>query len=219
MSQYKAHYESKSKSPIRKMLVRKMISYYDILEKYRKEKPKSSYVKNPKESLYMSSPNNLNSPLRKREARINKERNLRYYRDDIMHKKKLLELKELMRVELERIRNEDENYDMYDEESIRKSCSGFPSFMKEKRGALKDKTMLRKDTDNALQEFNRDTRLKTVGKTLEEKVLHGITHPVSSESDVLSSSVDFEEKERLYHLDVKHNYRHATENEKKVMIF
>lgn len=215
MSYTHTHPKPNSKSPIRKMLVKKMINYYDILERYRNEKTKAGSLRNSKEALYMSNTKNKGSPLKKREAKINKERNLRYYRDDIMHKKKLFELKELMRVELERMRREDENFDLHDEESIRKSVSGFPSFMKEKNGALRDKTLLRKDTDSACQTFNRETNLKTLGKTLEEKVLHGITYPLSSESEIMSSSVDQEDKKRLYHLDVKHNYRHATMIEKQ----
>ena len=207
-----------SHSPIRKQLVKKIVSYYDVLdERHESEHKRGS--KSPKRRKNSEEKN-------PRVATIHRKRyegEQHEYKDRNMRFKKMVTLKDLMKTELEKA-NCDGSLDR-SVGDLKKSFAGYPSFMKEKNHKLKNPLLLKKDT----VEVDVEPYSKEILELLESKVMDAETKELTEPSEVSS---DFEEeiktisnhknstgsvgessKAKLYHLEIGKNYIHHSKSE------
>ena len=141
-----------SRSPIRKQLVKKIVSYYDTLERTRSR----STHKNKKGGQNRKS---ILSPKRRPKG-FQASAGLEFYEDNFNRKKKLNQLKHLMKAELKKAQR-DGSLD-FKEDSLRKSVNGYPSFMKESSGKKVLKSSQKKIRDMVAK--------KSLVNVLEKKV-------------------------------------------------
>ena len=208
-----------SASPIRKMLIKKLVKYYDRLTHERSFSPSKSRSRSRqiRESPYNHDPIFKKRGLtQKLEAKLNKQRRRKYYKDEAVLKKKMYELEALMKMELDKAQNEGYDLALPPKTEIYRAVSGFPSFMKLKNRRLKEKSLMRKDTLVAFNEFRQNKPFRTVDTELEDRVVQAYRSPVTPDSEVISADSEIEnmkyEKEyghsKLYHLNVKNRYMH-----------
>lgn len=101
--------------------------------------------------------------------------------DDHSHRyKKMTTLKGLMKSELSKA-HEDGQLDLSSDD-LRKSMSGYPSFMKEKSNKLKEKSLMRMDTkDIEVEPFAKQVKDLLISK-VEEAEANSITEPSDASS-------------------------------------
>lgn len=173
------HNPRTSKSPIRKQLVKKLVTYYNQLDDIRSKSPRRKrQSKNRKHYLN----NSIMNPKRKNRKTAPKRTD--YYFDPKMRKRQLEELRDLMYSELHRAKVEDSL--AHDDIDIYESMTGYPSFVRETTDALKMKHQMRKEPWDSR---NSDFR-PPVHKVLEEKVYHSQIHADPNERDPAPISVN-----------------------------
>jgi hypothetical protein len=145
--------KNSSRSPIKKMLIKKIVSYYDTLSTSRSPSPSKSQVlyqntskleelnKSPSRRSFKRS---LISP---KKTKYEKEKNIEYYQEYYHRNTKLDKLQSLMKHELEKVREGVLGSEAQQMEKLKKSVTGYPSFMKEKEDKLKQKKLQRKGTE------------------------------------------------------------------------
>ena len=128
-----------SHSPIRKQLVKKIVSYYDVLdERHESEHKRGS--RSPKRRNHSEEENPRVATIHRKRYKGEQPE----YNDKNMRFKKMVTLKDLMKTELEKA-NCDGSLDR-SVGDLKKSFAGYPSFMKEKNHKLKNPALLKKDT-------------------------------------------------------------------------
>ena len=123
--------ESPARSPIRKQLVKKIVSYYSQLDEERHSSPTHS----PSRTKNSTSKGLKQSPKHKYMV----EKKLETYEDTLHRNAKLGRLEDLMNLELER--GYDDQAVVHPKEQMMKSVKGYPEFMKEKEDRLKYKEL------------------------------------------------------------------------------
>lgn len=195
---------SPSKSPIRKQLVKKIVSYYDTLERDRSASRSRSPLRR---STQITKTKLISNPSVKPKYMV--EKNIEHYEGELHRNAKLQKLEDLMKVELQRSINEGAL--SRNPSELKHSIAGYPTFMKETEDRLKFKEMQVKDVDQVRYvEFK-----ESIHNTLKEKV-------IEAEEDVISVAEDIEDgpeyvreeediyDQKLYHLNTKKNYVHPT---------
>jgi hypothetical protein len=171
-----------NKSPMRKLLAKRTINYYDELKKEEAGLSRSKSRRNNRSG----SPEPRNSASRSPGQADSKEkaRLLRQY-DDVDHKKlKLEKTKSLMKSELERA--ELDGALDHKEDNLSKSKSGYPTFY---NSAIMNSS------------FEENNRKKAVGELLREKVIEAEQLPDYTE-EVEELDDSFADG-KLFHIDVK----------------
>jgi len=123
--------ESPARSPIRKQLVKKIVSYYSQLDDERQTRRSKS----PQRQRRRKSPKRNEKP--KPQYMI--EKNLENYQDTMHRNAKLGRLEDLMNVELEKAYKD--NALVHPSKQMIKSVHGYPVFMKETTDRLKYKDL------------------------------------------------------------------------------
>lgn len=193
---------SPAKSPIRKQLVKKIVSYYDTLEHDRSASRSRSPLKMTSQG---SKTKLLTSPAKK--PKYMKDKNLENYDAELHRNAKLSKLENLMKHEL--VRGINEGTLEYNEPEMQKSIAGYPTFMKEKEDRLKFKEKQRKDLDQVDEVEFKDP----IHQKLKEKVDEAEKDFISEAEDI-DDSAQYQRGEddvyddKLYHLNTKKNYVH-----------
>lgn len=167
---HEQHNRRTSKSPIRKQLAKKLVSYYNQLDQERSKSPGRRTM--PQSRKHFRT-NSILSPKKKRRA-VKKQG---YYFDPKMRKQQLEELRDLMYSELHRAQVEDAL--SHDDIDLYETMTGYPSFVRETADALKMKHQMRKEP---WKSSNGDFK-PPVHKVLEERVYHSQIHSEPGERD------------------------------------
>lgn len=195
---------SPAKSPIRKQLVKKIVSYYDTLERDRSASRSRSPIRT---STQITKTKLISNPQEKPKYMV--EKNIEYYEGELHRNAKLQKLEDLMKVELQRSINEGAL--SRDKSDLEHSIAGYPTFMKETEDRLKFKEMQVKDVDQVrFVEFK-----DSVHQKLKEKVIEAEEDVISVAEDIEDGPVYVREEDdmydqKLYHLNTKKNYVHPT---------
>lgn len=151
----KANEHPSSRSPIKKMLIKKIVSYYDTLSTSRTPSPSKNQTlyQNTSKSTVDLGRSPSSSGLKKtimspKKTEFEKDHHIEYYQDYFHRNTKLDKLQSLMRVEIEKVREGILGNEADKLELLKKSVAGYPTFMKEKEDKLKHKEMQRKGSED-----------------------------------------------------------------------
>lgn len=176
----KAGEHPSSRSPIKKMLIKKIVSYYDTLSTSRTPSPSKN------QTLYQNTSKStadlIRSPssscikktiMSPKKTEFEKDHQIEYYQDYYHRNTKLDKLQNLMKVEIEKVREGILGNEVEKLEMLKKSVTGYPTFMKEKEDKLKHKEMQRRGSEE----------LDTIERVLEEQGIE-----ISEEKPYLGST-------------------------------
>lgn len=167
------HNPRTTKSPIRKQLVNKLVSYYNQLDEIRSKSPNRRTMPINRNRHYLS--HSILEPKKKNSK--TRPKHTEYYFDPKMRKTQLEELRDLMYNELHRAKVE--NTLKHDDIDVYECMTGYPSFVRETADALKMKNRMRKEPwDSRNNDFK-----SPVHKLLEQKVYHSHIHAEADERD------------------------------------
>ena len=197
---------SPAKAPIRKQLVKKIVSYYDTLERDRSLSRSSS----PKRGARRSIKKTLLSPKRRKKSKHMKKRNKEYYINELHQNAKLSKLETLMKSELAKTGKE--NVLDHPLDKKKQSLAGYPSFMRETKDRLKHKNLQKKPVSKADEVQFKDP----IYKKLKEKVEEANKDPIyPGELEDMGEKGKYRKKQEtsedrlydeLYHLNTRKNY-------------
>lgn len=194
--------ENPASSPIRKQLVKKIVSYYSQLDGERQQ----SRSRSPGRTKTHKNPN-LSPKRNKPQYMI--EKNLETYQDTMHRNAKLGRLEDLMNTELERAYHD--NALVHKPVEMHKSVQGYPEFMKEKVDRLKFKELQRKDSDEVEQVDFKEPVHQILKKKVEKATEDPASDGESIEDEPLYDKITGDiYDEQLYHVNTQKNYIHPS---------
>lgn len=178
-----------SRSPIKKQLAKRIVSYFDQLEDARKKE----------RSIDRSASRSRSRSASKRSI-FEVERNIEHYQDVDIRQQKLEDLKELMKRELLKAKKEGAT-DVHPDE-VYHSVHGYPSFMKTDKTPKQYRKSPTRDTN--LQAFK-----KSIHRLLEERVLktHGSKDPEDESVDLTQLQNETQELEEHHRSTLRSHSR------------